>query len=374
LKILHYNSNYLHSPLHSELVNKLEKLQIDNDIIMPRKQNDLRHIKKELFNSNLTIYHNQILTRIDRIFYFNKQRKVKNWVKKLHLNFNNYDLVHAHTLFTDGYQAYKSKIDYIVTVRNTDINYFIRYYKHLHSIGRQILKNAKAIIFLSYSYKQKTINKLFYNKNVREKIKNKSYVVPNGINDYWLENINRDKKFLKKNSINVLFVGRIMKNKNIKFVIEGLKKINTKKIINFYIIGEIIEEKYYENLKDYSNVHFLGVKNKQEIKEIMHEMDIFTMISNNETFGLVYLEALTQKLPVLYTEGEGFDNYFPFGYVGYPVKTNNQMDFIKKFSQILNNYGDIQENIQQIKYQEFSWTNSALKHQKIYNVALEGNN
>lgn len=372
MKILHYNSNYLHSPLHNELLKNLEKLNINNEIIMPRKLNDLKHIKNELFNSEFSIYHDQFLTNRDRFFYFNKQRKVKNWTKKLNVNFNDYDLIHAHTLFTDGYQAYKSNIDYIVTVRNTDLNYFIKYYKHLYFIGKKILKNAKAIIFLSDSYKERTVNKLFYDKRIKDEIMNKSYVVPNGINDFWLRNINEDEKKLKQNCVNVLFVGRIMKNKNLKFVIEALENIKINKVINFYIIGEIIDEKYYKGLKNHCNVHFLGVRSKYEIKNIMREMDVFTMISKNETFGLVYLEALTQKLPVLYTHGEGFDKYFPFGQVGYPVNANCKKDFIKKFLQLLENYEKIQQNIQRIKYQEFSWANSALVHKRIYSNALKG--
>ncbi|MBB1536945.1 MAG: glycosyltransferase, partial [Bacteroidia bacterium] len=40
------------------------------------------------------------------------------------------------------------------------------------------------------------------------------------------------------------------------------------------------------------------------------EMHIFALASLKETFGLVYVEALTQGLPILYSEGEGIDGLF----------------------------------------------------------------
>ena len=38
--------------------------------------------------------------------------------------------------------------------------------------------------------------------------------------------------------------------------------------------------------------------------------DLFIMPSLNETFGLVFIEALTQNLPIIYTIHEGVYGYF----------------------------------------------------------------
>lgn len=40
------------------------------------------------------------------------------------------------------------------------------------------------------------------------------------------------------------------------------------------------------------------------------------MPSHKETFGLVYAEAMSQGLPIIYTKNQGFDGQFPDGYVG----------------------------------------------------------
>ena len=60
------------------------------------------------------------------------------------------------------------------------------------------------------------------------------------------------------------------------------------------------------------------------------ESDIFVMPSRYETFGLVYVEALSQGLPVIYTRGQGFDGQIPDGEVGYSVKCNDVNEIAEK--------------------------------------------
>ncbi|MDT4011637.1 glycosyltransferase, partial [Staphylococcus simulans] len=116
-------------------------------------------------------------------------------------------------------------------------------------------------------------------------------------------------------------------------------------------------------------MYFLGKKGKQNIVEIMKNMLVFIMVSFTETFGLVYLEALTQNLPVIYTKNEGFDKYFEEGYVGYSVNPTNNNELIKQVRKIIENYNVIQKNISQIDKKRFSWQNNALKHKEIYEIA-----
>src|SRR5690606_2930407 len=47
-----------------------------------------------------------------------------------------------------------------------------------------------------------------------------------------------------------------------------------------------------------------------KLKEHFSEADVFVMPSRNETFGLVYVEAMLQGLPILYTSNEGIDGFY----------------------------------------------------------------
>ena len=50
--------------------------------------------------------------------------------------------------------------------------------------------------------------------------------------------------------------------------------------------------------------------NAAELAKVMRQCAVFAMPSIYETFGLVYLEALSQNLPVIYTRGQGIDGLF----------------------------------------------------------------
>lgn len=165
-----------------------------------------------------------------------------------------------------------------------------------------------------------------------------------------------------------------MKNKNIEILAENLNEKYFSNNIKIYIIGDVIDHDYYEYLKKYKNLVFLGSKSKEEISEIMKKMHIFTLVSHHETFGLVYLEALTQNLPVIYTKDEGFDKYFLEGTVGYPVNSNSGIDLIKKTKMIINNYSQIQNNLKDLNKQAFSWEQNALYHKDIYIKIINRNN
>ncbi|WP_105993032.1 glycosyltransferase family 4 protein [Staphylococcus simulans] len=365
MKVLHINSNYLHSPLYSEMISKMEQINIDSDVLMPRKVEDESNVKCNLVENNAQIYHKQFLKPIDRFLYFKKQNKITKWINSLEINVCEYDIIHAHTLFSDAYQAYKLDKPYVVTVRNTDINFYMKYYKHLLPIGKKILRKASKIIFLSKSYEKITVDKLFKDKREKADILQKSYVIPNGINDFWIEHANNDIKEIG-DKVNIVCVCRIMKNKNLSFLAENLKSENLGMSTNIYVIGDVIEQEYYDKLKEFENIVFLGKKDKEEIIEVMKDMDIFSMVSFNETFGLVYLEALTQNLPVIYTKNEGFDKYFKDGLVGYPVSPTNNDELITNTKKIIDNYGSIQKNISQLNKEDFSWTSNALQHKKLY--------
>ena len=89
--------------------------------------------------------------------------------------------------------------------------------------------------------------------------------------------------------------------------------------------------------------------------------DIFIMPSYNETFGLVYLEAMSQGLPIIYTKREGIDGYFKEETVGYSVNPKDINDIAGKIEMIIHNYNRISKNCYNL-VDNFSWD----KISKIY--------
>ena len=89
------------------------------------------------------------------------------------------------------------------------------------------------------------------------------------------------------------------------------------------------------------------------------------MPSFYESFGLVYAEAMSQGLPVIYTKGQGFDKQFSDGVVGYSVNPKNIEDIKEKIADIINNYETISNNC--LNYvNKFFWENISSYYKNLF--------
>ena len=68
------------------------------------------------------------------------------------------------------------------------------------------------------------------------------------------------------------------------------------------------------------------------------------MTSFYETFGLVYAEAMSQGLPIIYTEGQGIDGFYEEGDVGFPVDPTNVEQARSCVGYVVDNYQKISQN------------------------------
>ena len=92
-------------------------------------------------------------------------------------------------------------------------------------------------------------------------------------------------------------------------------------------------------------------------------MDIFCMNSFYETFGLVYLEALSQQLPIIYTLNQGVDGLIPKNY-GQGCST----DPLSIEKAILNQISNINNKTQVSKefINLFDWKKISIQYEKLY--------
>lgn len=115
----------------------------------------------------------------------------------------------------------------------------------------------------------------------------------------------------KKGIKNLLLVSNIRPTKNIVASLEILKQLLGKSP-DFYltIIGQIADEKYYNELVAYINIHHLqnAVEiriNETDIQSVLSEFDLALHTSLSESGPLVLIEYLAQGLPfITYETGE----------------------------------------------------------------------
>ena len=109
---------------------------------------------------------------------------------------------------------------------------------------------------------------------------------------------------------------------------------------------------------------------KEELIYKYRENDIFILLSHYETFGLVYAEAMSQGLPVLYTRGQGFDGQFKDGIVGFGVSDKDSMDVKEKILTLIDNYAEISHNCLS-NSSLFDWNRISIEYHQIYNEIIK---
>ena len=371
MKILHINSNYLYTSIYENLLDNLDH-DIENIIFNPVKKKNIEKI-----NSKYEIFKPNNIKKADSLFTLSRMRRNLYYIKN-QIDFTQSDLlIHAHSMTNDGLLAYKLykkyKLPYVLTVRNTDVNFTLKYKKHLFKIYEKVLLNAEVIIFPNHSYKNKMIEIFKSNEKLIFKMKN-SRIIPNGVDRFWHENYSEQyRKLNLKKEINVLFVGRIYKQKNLHRVVSAINQLNEQKYnVNYNVVGSVIDKKYFEKLNKSKDFNYLGEKSKIEILDIMKDNDMFIMPSENETFGLVYIEAISQNLPIIFTKNEGIDDYFPENKYGEAVNAFEVNSIKNGILKIIKDYEKYQKNmISKNHLEDFKWEKIGFTYSLLYKGILE---
>lgn len=281
-----------------------------------------------------------------------------------------FDLLHAHTLFSNGYIAFKAKrkwrIPYIVAVRDTDVNIFFKYRLTLRKLGIEILKEAEKIIFLSPSYRDLVLKK-YVPKHLIKEFQSKSIVIPNGIDEFYLKNKWLRDDLSNKKELNIITVGYICRRKNQLTVCKAIDRLKKElgMNVNYIVVGKILDKKVFKKLKKYSFVNYVPFLPKEELIKEYRKADIYVMPSITETFGLTYAEAMSQGLPIIYTKNQGFDGQFEEGTVGYSVNSTNYNEIANKICEIIRNYQFLSTNAVK-KVDKFDWGKITQYYKSLY--------
>ena len=189
----------------------------------------------------------------------------------------------------------------------------------------------------------------------KELLQAKSFVIPNGIDKFWFDNRPVAKHKIDERSIKLVYAGRIDKNKNVpttQQAMEILKKEGYN--VSLTVVGKVQDKKEFRIINKNQNTVCLSQKDKDELIHIYRNSDIFVMPSFTESFGLVYAEAMSQGIPVIYTKDQGFDGNFLDGEVGYSVNSNDSTSVAEGIKKVINHYYKIAGNCVD-KSKKFDW-------------------
>lgn len=374
--ILHVTNDYSGSTVYMNLVKELDNLGIEQIIYNPIRE--ASRIGKNKIDLNVTdseIIYSHILNKTtDRIFYKKKIKKILKDIESK-VDLTKVRFIHAHTWYSDGGVAYllsrKYNIPYIITIRNSDLNVFQKYLFHERSFGRKILERAEKVILIAASYKQRVLDLKSLEK-IKSILQKKLQIIPNGVDPFWLSNFLEKKSKNPIDIFNLLYIGKFNRGKNVLALQKAISEINKKeKRVHLHLIGgggnvhtEVLKQvNLYKEIMTYHGKIFDLVKLKQHFGNA----DFFAMPSRNETFGLVYVEAMLQGLPILYTAKEGIDGLYQEK-IGEKVSKQADVSEIKQaILKLIDN--DVEYEIPTQKLLEnHDWRNIALIYQKLYNT------
>jgi glycosyltransferase involved in cell wall biosynthesis len=284
-----------------------------------------------------------------------------------------FDLVHAHHPFWLGNKGRKLAEKFNLPLAFT---YHTRLEKYAHYVPdilfmRKFFANRLSH-FLIKNFANKTDAVFAPTESTKEYLRNVGVsryikVLPTGIDfDYYNYSENKidelRKKLIGDSEHLLISVSRLSKEKNLYFLLDGIKRLKEKTNLNFklIIIGSGSEkeniEKYIKDNSLENYIKLIGAVDFRKIAKYYLASDLFVFASTTETQGMVLLEAMAAKDPVVAIKSSGIDDVIDDGFNGY--KTEEDIDkWSSRIEELLND---------RQKYDEFA--KNAFKTAKSYSI------
>lgn len=248
--------------------------------------------------------HNGVkIIKLPRKFVFSSQPFCIGFSEEFNKLQKDNDVIHVHMpnpLFEWGILKSRAQIPILVTYHCEVLNKSILS-KLYHPIANLLLKKASAISCATPQH-------IEYSRNLK-KYKNKISIIPFGISGVMGEKTLSMLSFIKKNRIQhgdyFLFVGRLVAYKGLGFLIKAMEKVDAKLLI----IGKGprfgLWKGLVQNLKLDDKIIFLGsVDSDEEFSSYFHAAKglVLPSVDASEAYGMVQVEAMCCKLPVISTK------------------------------------------------------------------------
>lgn len=192
----------------------------------------------------------------------------------------------------------------------------------------------------SYGFRSNSIKKEFtkyYSEFLQGKL---NFLVASGVESKYIIHKNVLEEKIKRPLKKIIIVASLIKRKNIDTVIRAVEMLSKRYSIELTIIGKGSEEENLKSLVRTLNIEdivkFRGEISREDTLIAMEESDIFSMVSHQETLGLVYIEAMAKGCIVIGSKNEGIDGIIIDNKNGYLVNSGDVNELKDKLEEILN--------------------------------------
>ena len=263
------------------------------------------------------------------------------------------------------------KIPFIITTHGSDLHYF-------SEDGRWKANVRDASVRAKFITANSNFTREWYLQMFGRDLSKKTKTIPAGVNNLvdFSRNVSWiDRKYQFKFPNMVLFTGRLTVHKGVEYLIKAARQIKAEIVI----LGDGPERKYLESLiQKYklTNVHMLGYFSHKlgEINDFYLRADVYVAPSVwNEPLGLVILEAMVYKTPVIVTRKGGVSTIVKDQVNGFLVRPKSSNQIAEKVNLLIENEKlryKMGESAHRIVVERFNWDKIASKFYRLYQRML----
>ena len=318
---------------------------VKNIIQHSKEDNRICFLFKEgiIYEQLLKKYGKNVVTSLKNLDFLKKIKKLEEYCLKegIQVVILHNQGMKPNIIYNVLYKKLKKKnIKFVMYVHSAYDEYYNPYKNVIikgiyEKIIKKTMKCSNLIIYIS-----KKVEETFHD-HFKSVINNNETVIYNGINDKFFENIKQRKK-KDKNKINIIYVGRLSKEKGVNILIDAMNIIinkNKMESIQLKIVGDGLERKNLEDKvrKNKLNnvVTFLG--RRDNVKEYLDDSDVFVYPSTwEEGFGISVVEAMSRGcIPITFYKG-GLPELIEDGINGFLIKNVNAVELTNGIIKTIN--------------------------------------
>ena len=208
-------------------------------------------------------------------------------------------------------------------------------------------------------------------------------MIPNGVNTQIYENVEKQdlKQFRSRFALPeekiVLFVGRLVYEKGAHVLVNAIPKILEKVDAKFVVVGSGYMKEQLSNIVRSMGLErkvlFAGFVEDETLLKLQKCADVSVVPSLFEPFGIVALEAMAAKSPVVVSDTGGLSEIVEHDVTGVKVYPNNTDSLAWGITKILldENYKNrIVENAYKKVQEKYDWDKIAQQTKRIYEGVL----
>ncbi|AQS60601.1 glycosyl transferase family 1 [Desulforamulus ferrireducens] len=293
------------------------------------------------------------------------------------------DLVHAHdwlVTYVAKVLKHSYKLPLIATIHATEWGRHNGLHndmqRHISDIEWWLTYESWRVICCSY-YMQGQLKHIF------QLPEDKMRVIPNGVDPEKLRpdpqsKVSREQYAAPQEKI-VYYMGRLVPEKGVQVLIEAIPKVlHYHPATKFIIAGtgpfENELKQRAAQLGIANRIYFVGYVNDQTRNSLYHFADVAVFPSLYEPFGIVALEAMAAKTPVVVSDNGGLGEIVEHGVNGmkaYTGNANSLADNILHFLMDPVSAKKIRERAYQDVVNKYDWSGIAKQTRQVYKEVVE---